>query len=445
VERTTLLPWGNLLKLRERIRPIGRRTLGALRLVAERAPISARGLLVLALSVVALQAYGFGSLDLLLFVIGVSGLVLTGVAMLVTTGSAIHLARAARTATSDLKTLECGSPLRTGFRLPGLAWLPLVQISWTWRHPVDVTVEPRLLGPTLWEEVVAQSRTLESGVVRRISVQDAFGLSRIVWPISEPVEVTLRPRVGGLRRAPLVPSFSGADGVPNPAGSPEGDRMEIRRYVPGDAARHIMWSWFAKTRQLVVRTPERSLDRSQRVIAYLVAGAGDEPASAAARVALEERLLGDSWCFGADGDPGTYETLEPAMRAVCRSGARGGGMPACRLSEFVRENSKSSTTHCVVFAPARPGPWTQIALELLRERRGGLSFVLGTDGISRPRRREMWLRLLTIEDPVEGAPHEEVSGLTAQLVRAGAKVIIADRLTGRYYEEGRRSALEATG
>ena len=47
--------------------------------------------------------------------------------------------------------------------------------------------------------------------------------------------------------------------------------------------------------------PERAVAQTKRVVAYLATGARDEPAAAAARVALESGALGPGWAFGADG------------------------------------------------------------------------------------------------------------------------------------------------
>jgi hypothetical protein len=97
----------------------------------------------------------------------------------------------------------------------------------------------------------------------------------------------------------------------------------------------------------------------------------------------------------------------------------------------------------VIFAPARAGEWLRHALEILREKPGRLSFVLGTDGIARRTERSRWQRLLLIDEPHDGTPADQVSIVSAQLVRAGGRVVIADRPSGRYFEETRAHALEA--
>jgi len=405
------------------------------------APATPRGVLVLAISGGSLWLYGFGSLDLLLFVVGISGLSLYGVAALATVGATLHLSRQARERTTESRRLECGSLLRTGFRLPALSRLPLIQVTWEWIRP-GAEVRPRRLGSSLFEEIVARHRALVPALERRLMVQDAFGLCsvRVAW--SEPGEVFLLPDVGRLRHSSMIPSLSGADGTPNPAGAPEGDRMEIRPYVPGDSVRNIVWSWFAKTRHLVVRLPELSIDRSRRVVAYLARGDDDEAAAAAARVALEQGSLGESWAFGADGTPGLQENVEDALRAIARSGSVAPDAP-CTLDAFVREASKDGSVHCIVFASAAGGPWVQAALGVMREHPASLSFVLGTDGIRRARPEALWRRLVLVEPVAEGTPSASIAAVVGTLAQRGARVVIADRQSGRYYAEAASRALGA--
>ena len=150
-----------------------------------------------------------------------------------------------------------------------------------------------------------------------------------------PFEAFLGP-LGEAARARLQALASG-EGIAHPAGRPEGDRMEMRRYVPGDSPRHILWKAFARSRPLEVRTPERSVQRARRTLAYLVAGPDDEAAAAAARVALESSALGEAWLFGADGTDAPTDRLDAALRAIARSaGAREpAGDPIAGLRRFL--------------------------------------------------------------------------------------------------------------
>lgn len=213
--------------------------------------------------------------------------------------------------------------------------------------------------------------------------------------------------------------------------------MEIRRYVPGDSVRNIMWKSYAHTRQLNVRTPERSVDRARKIVGYLVAGPFDEPAAAAARVALESGALGDRWVFGADGTQAAVDRLEPALQAIARSGSAPEG--ATGLRGFLRSVGVGGDVHCVVFAPGRPGPWTPEVLRVAREHPEVLTFVLGVDGLVRaPPAQPLWRRLLWSDEPAPGVPVDEV----AELLRSLGGGLVADRATGRTSGAERHRALE---
>ena len=93
-------------------------------------------------------------------------------------------------------------------------------------------------------------------------------------------------------------------------GLEDGDRLELRRYTAGDPVRFMHWKVLSRTRKLMVRTPERALSVARRMAAFLIAGERDDASAAAARLALERRLLGSDWLFGTDD--------APAGREVCR-------------------------------------------------------------------------------------------------------------------------------
>jgi hypothetical protein len=328
--------------------------------------------------------------------------------------------------------------IRTGFELPALGWLPMVKVHWEWLWPTGVECRFRLRERRLLEEVVARRRGQVSSIRRRFTVFDAFGLSRVAWEREEPVALTVLPDAGRLRRMPVVQSMASAEGLPHPAGVPEGDRMEIRRYVPGDSARHIMWKAFARNRQLNVRTPERSIDFARKTVAYLVTGDGDEPAAAAARVAIESGALGLDWLFGADGSERPVESLEPALEAIARSGSLPADGGRGGLRAFLAEPTVRAEAHCIVFAPARPGGWTGEALDAGRNFQGRLTFVLGTDGVSRDGSSPLWRRILFEEPREAGTTSEELAELLRTLGSAGWSTVVVDRASGRAHDGGGR-------
>lgn len=415
-------------------------------IVAAAVPMTARGVLVTFFAGISLWRFGFGTLDLLLFVIGISGLVLVVLSSLTIGGAAMYLYRRTVHGTLESGRLEAGSPIRTGFSMPALSRVPLVKLHWRWKNPrgVECRILPR--DRRLVEEVVATRRCQVAAIRRRFTVEDAFGLARIAWEGEDPTPLTILPDVGRLRRMPVMHSLAAAEGMHHPAGAPEGDRMEIRRYVPGDSARHILWKTYARTRQLNVRVPERSIEIARKTVAYLLTGPDDEAAAAAARVALETGVFGFHWLFGADGTEQPADSLEPALQAIARSGSIGNGSngsrshPAGGLSSFLRNPEVRNEVHCIVFAPCRSGPWTEEALLAARNFSGAVSFVLGTDGLVRHQTPPLWRRLLFAADEVDGTTTEELNDLLRTVAATGCPALVVDRRSGRTWGADRQRA-----
>jgi uncharacterized protein (DUF58 family) len=413
------------------LRPVG----DALRRIGGAVPVTPRGLLVAVLCAGALRIWGYGRLDLVVFALAVTGLALLGIALALVAAAALHLRRASRAELARLPArLEADRPLRSGFSLPGLERLPLVALSWQWLQPAGVRCRAHSEDGRAHEEITPTARGEVHAVRRRFRVGDALGLARLCWEREEPAAFAVLPATRGLRRLAWLHAFASGEGLPHPAGTPEGDRMEMRRYVPGDSVRHILWKAFARSRQLEVRTPERSIDRARRTLAYLVAGPDDEAAAAASRVALESRAFGEAWLFGADGTEGATERLDAALRAVARSaGARPAQAdPFGGLARFLAAARADGGTHCVVFAPASLLPRAAALAAAMRAAGAHATCVFAVDSLrARAESRALWERLLFARAPEAGVP---VARLAEQLARfrvPGCTALVVERATGR--------------
>jgi hypothetical protein len=406
-----------------------------LRRAGERLPPTPRGLLLAALCGAAFYFWGVGQSDLVVFVFGAMGLTLVAASVLLVELVAWRCRRAlAAGPRSDVQRLEAGSPIATGFVLPAQHRWPLVQVRWDWRHPRRVSCRQRFRESRLHEEVVARRRGDVAAIERRIIVESTFGLARVAWRHMEQRPLLILPEVGALRSLPVIRSLASGDALSHPAGAPEGDRMEIRRYAPGDPVRHILWKVFARTRQLNIRTPERAVDRSRRTLAYFLAGGEDEATAAVARVALTQNLLGERWLFGADGSEETTEQLEPALRMIARS-ASDLAMPALDgLRRFVRRPEVADEAHGVLFAPAHPGPWLDDLFASMPQLRLRLTLVFGTDGVRRGETPPLWRNLLfrPIPEP-ETASADELQQILRRCAAARCPALVIDRRTGRVH------------
>jgi hypothetical protein len=407
-------------------------------------PLTGRGLLVGAFSAGALWLYGRPALDLVLYVVGIAGLALLALSLVVVVSCTLWLRRRLRRLSpGGARRLEAASTLRTGFEAPGLGGVPLVKVRWSWIQPPEVDVRTVPSQGRLVEEVRAARRCLLPAVRRRFVVHDVFGLTRLAWESAETASTTILPNVGRLRGMPIVESMATGDNLAHPAGAPEGDRMEIRNYVPGDPVRNILWKVFARTRHLNVRMPERAVAQTKRTVAYLSTGDRDEPAAAAARVAIESGALGPGWVFGADGGGEATDQPERALLAIARSGNQTDGQRLPGLTTFLDTVLAEGRAHCIVFAPATTRNWLREALEASRRHPSTLSFVLGVDGLERQSRRPLWRRLLLADDVSGAGAWEEMSRVLKQLAAAGCPAVVVDRTSGRFFGRAQQRALSA--
>ena len=430
------------------------RVTAAARAVRAWFPLTGLGVLVAAGSALALVRYGLHKVDLLLLVVGAVGLALVALTLLVTVATAVTmLLQQRRRRTDDALQLECGYAARTGFSLPSLWYVPFVRLSWTWLSPVaEVRLVP--LKRRLQEEIRPLRRGLHESVVRALEVGDAFGLTRVTVRLRETRVVRFAPSVGALRQMRVVRSIAGGDEISHPGGPPEGERIDLRHYAPGDPIKFVLWKVFARTRQLVVRTPERAIAPTRQTVAYVVTGPGDEPAAGAARVAVDTGALGAEWVLGADGCDVPAKSSVQAMEVLARSASTEDALAGAGLGDFLRKATPGAVSRAVVFVPARPGPWLDRVLATVKARsspnqmQSPVEFVVCTDGIVPPGKRTWWTRFVlrtvgAAQGPVGPSRGEDVAAVLKALATTRAPVMLVDRVGGHVYPGGHHRSLEA--
>lgn len=433
------------LTARERIAEWGRRLVRAERRFSDWLPITPLGLSIAIFAALVLKLFAYPEMDLVLLVVGYGCLGLVGIAALLVTGGAIRLKLVSRHYRGpDERTLETGRSLPTGLSLPSLALVPFVLVWWEWLSPKGAGVALRARGLRLEEDVHLEERGFVRGIERRIVVQDVFGLARIAIRHEDPARLTVLPSSGALKEMPVLVTLAGGDEMPHPMGVEDGDRVELRRYAPGDPARFIHWKVYARARKLVVRVPERALTRARRTIAYLVAGPGDEPVAGAARVAVESGTLGAEWVFGADGTAGDASEPGPAVDRIVRSiEAREEG--ALGLRAFIERAEKTGPASLVLFVPPVPGPWLDRVIAILRHRAHRTRVIVATDGVDAQAEPPRWRRLLARSAERRGTHAEDLDAVVRALAGARVEVLVLDRATGKKLGDAHRAAMRALG
>jgi hypothetical protein len=397
---------------------------------ADVVPLTARGALLALACALGLE-FALREGDRVVLVLAASGLGL----VLLSSGAVLLgawrvRARLARPAAAPRRlSLEVGRNAPGGLVLPRLRGLLLVGACSEWLAPGEVACGLRARGAGL-EEWIRPARRFETGrVLRRVSVEDAFGLAALAWEHERAQLISALPAAGG---SSAPPAGRGAgDDEALAAGLALGDRFDTGPYQPGEPSRHILWRSWARSRELFVRTPERSASVARRVAAYLVCGPDDEPAAGAARAALESGALGGDWLLGADGCAGEARQLDQALSLLARSG---GARGATRIAGFAARLAAEPETALLIFAPARTGAWVDEVERALRARAGEGAIVLALDPAPAPRARWPWQRRKTpAPDPIES--------LRARLAGV-ARVAVAERSAGA---SAARAALAGPG
>ena len=429
-------------------------------------PFTLLGLLILSGAGVATWFLGFERMDLVVLAMGTATLAVGALSLLIVSFTAlgvwIALRRATRLGSAEGLRLECGAAVKTGFSIPSLWFVPLVDVRWTWLDPRAHIDLAKSKGRQR-EMVTAHRRGLVDHVVRRVEVTDAFHLTRIVMELRELRRVRALPSQGALKQVQVIRSLATGDDQHDPMGGPDGDRSDLRAYTPGDPVRFILWRVFAKTRQIVVRSPERAVAVARKAFAYLVVDDADEPAAGAARVVLESGTLGSDWAFGADGCAEHASTRAKALEllaqsAQCPEDARGAG-----LTHFLQRHVKGPA-RIVVFVPARRGPWLARVVAATRGRAQSplsgppIEFVVCTDGVV-ARGKKTWTSRLEVsekaakKDALTENPEpegvwtmtdaEDLEAVFAALASTRARVRLADRRAGKVYDARAMSAMTA--
>jgi Protein of unknown function DUF58 len=406
-------------------------------------PLTPLGLALGFCAYFALRKFAYEELDLVWLVTGYAALGLCALAPLFVIPCAFYLRLRTRPEGSSDKPhdpllFETASAAETGYSLPSLRFVPFVQVRWHWLSPSDARVQPRHSRGRAHEFVILAERGQHAFIERRLVIEDPFGLTRIAFRRRELRGARVMPRLGGLAHLSSLTALAAGSDLPHPMGLEDGDRLELTRYTPGDPARFIHWKVFARTRKLLVRRPERAVAVAWRCAAFYVAGPGDDASAAAARLALERRLLGNEWVFGTDRTVAGTSRIDEALAHLIES-VHARGEQAKGLSAFLAQVERKGPASVLVFGPPQPGAWLAAVIRAASRRQ--LRTVIAVDGVADAHARPLWARLIARAAPVAGSEAQALDATLGILARARIPVILLDRSTGRPLGERARRAL----
>ncbi|MGE0496140.1 MAG: DUF58 domain-containing protein [Vulcanimicrobiota bacterium] len=407
------------------------KVLSWLRKAAGLFPLSAGGVLLALVLAYGIYFEGLKRADMVVLVASASIAVAGLVTLLMVSGFAITTARRWReqVRSEGPTRLVVGAPSWTGLVFRPL-WLPFVEVSWECHYPLRIETDLRKGPEGLVEVLIPARRCLVDRLERRVRVRDVLGVASISWQKVQTGPIEVLPEAGRLEVDTLVQSLFAGDDLPDPAGEPMGDRVDMRRYSPGDPPRLILWKVYARTRKLMVRVPERAVVTQPRTCAYLVAGPGDENCAALMRSVIERDLLGQGWRFGADGSTEPSGLREEALRMLARSGnpevKSGHG-----LESFLSQAHADGFGSCLVVVPPRVGAWSDKVAAAIRNARLGLT-VLSAAPPAGQSQAQSWEKLLMYEPEGFLDPPDR---LFAPLRRNGVSFLLYDHHRGRVFPD----------
>lgn len=325
--------------------------------------------------------------------------------------------------------LQCQVRTATRFSYPRFKLWPFVQVQLQWLKPKRVQASIEKLHGSVQEIIFAEERAEEREIIRRFIVSDIFGLTRLAFKHRVARHIEIMPGPAEISEQ-IIASHVGGDGISHPAGPTEGELLDMRRYAPGDPMRFVLWKVFARTRQLIVRTPERAIAPSPSLAAYFIAGKGDEAIAALARAYIEKGLLGDDFIFSADGSLDSTRDPEDAIKMIIRSvkfrknGASG-------LSQFLGMIEKTEQRSILLFAPSIEGKWL-VRLAKIIGRLNRTSIVLAVDSLTLKKRRNLFARLLFVDRDKDQKLRlvREISAVTTRLNQLGLPLRLIHRPSG---------------
>ncbi|MDP1825380.1 MAG: DUF58 domain-containing protein [Archangium sp.] len=394
-------------------------------------PLRAGALVLLAAAAALVFLWAPKEADFLLYPAGLVALLLVVACTVLVALGTLWLRRAVKTLDVTVpERLETTRATGTGFRFPSLGrWLVLdVTLSWVEPAGLEVRLEP--LEGLLSEVVTAKARGRYTRLVRRFTVEDVFGLTRLSFDVAWPVALSIAP-ASAKQGAQLAAGRSQGETLANPAGRAEGDLVEMRQYAYGDSMRHVLWKVYARSRKLLVRMPERALAPGPVSVAFFVAGPDDEASAGAARLYVEAGLLGADLLFTADGSAAPARSARDAVEQLVDSSTqREHGAGA--LDAAAAQIDPGRLTSCLLFVPPVDGAWRQRVVGFVRKHSLSASVIIGVDEVGEQPARHSRLEsfLFQPEETLDTA-RPSLKKLREALEADGLPVKVLHRTTGQ--------------
>ncbi len=344
-------------------------------------PLRPLGLLVLALGLIAFLYYGGQQAD---FILKSAGLLLIGLVAIALVSVLVSMLQVlvmlscvTNIVNAEAEHVQVGQAF-SYVTLKKLRFYLLSEVSMHVTAPVSAKCEfEKREDRNLIEIIRFSERGRLSKIEQVVTVRDLFGLVAISWPFVRAVNLVVEPKKHACEFALELQDITG-EGISHPQGQPEGDRVELRPYAPGDPLRFVLWKIYARTRRLVVRTPERALNPEPTALGCFIAGPNDELSASTARLLLEHGGFGQDFVFVASGAKSPARNKQGAIDDLIDS-VEHRENAASNLAQLTAQVEAARLDNALFLVPDQPGEWLDGLRDFVKTLRRAPTIIVTTD------------------------------------------------------------------
>lgn len=261
---------------------------------------------------------------------------------------------------------EVGGHIVSNYRIFSPFFLPFVTVE---TSMMDEAFKRHVQRRSIWEHEWLEpvSRGRYHTLHRKMTIRDIFGLTAISFVMTQPVSLEIHPATQNYEMHAFQTQTTG-DGYSHPQADPKGELVEMRRYQAGDPLRLVLWKVFARSRKLVVRSPEPAITEQNDMFVYFVSGKNDEASASVAKAFLS--TFSDTSAgkiqFAADGAHRIVSDKAEGISDIIDSVDHRANA-AQDLLAIAPLVSQQTIDNCFLLVPPSPGNWMDIVKQFITQ------------------------------------------------------------------------------
>ena len=326
---------------------------------------------------------------------------------------------------------EVGGHIVSNYRIFSPFFLPFVTIE---TSLMDEAFKRHVQRRSIWEyewlEPISRGRyhTLH----RKMTIHDIFGLTAISFVMKQTVSLEIHPATQNYEMHAFQTQTTG-DGYSHPQADPKGELVEMRRYQAGDPLRLVLWKVFARSRKLVVRSPEPAITEQNDMFVYFVSGKNDEASASVAKAFLSafSDSNAENLQFAADGAHRIVSNKADGISDIIDSvdHRTKAGQDLLAIAPLV---SQQTIDNCFLLVPPSPGSWMDLIKQFITQYHVRPVFIISMASQTlafKSVKKSFWRKIMTSSEDEAFQESMALNKMCEQLNSMGT-VRIVDMTTG---------------